>query len=78
MDEFSLQKTHRFQGEQVVQEKGVGVFESTNNTSKRESTQGDRCIRDVQFIKAELQKTRRGLQVYLWASTRACEALSSV
>lgn len=33
MDEFSLQEAHRFQGEQVVDEEGVWVFESTDDTA---------------------------------------------
>lgn len=34
MDEFSLQEANRFQCEQVVNQEGVGVFESTDDTSK--------------------------------------------
>lgn len=33
MDVFSLQEANRLQSEQVVKQKGVGVFESTNNAS---------------------------------------------
>lgn len=33
MDEFSLQEANRFQSEQVIDQEGVGVFESTDDTS---------------------------------------------
>lgn len=39
MDEFSLQEAHRFQCEQVVDQEGVGVFESTDDASKDKGTQ---------------------------------------
>lgn len=34
MNEFSLQEADRFQGEQVVDQERVGVFESTDDASK--------------------------------------------
>ena len=36
MDKFSLQEANWLQGEQVVKEKSVWVFKSTNDTSKKE------------------------------------------
>lgn len=33
MDELSLQEANRFQGEQVVDQEGVWVFKSTDDTS---------------------------------------------
>lgn len=33
MDELSLQEAYRFEGEQVVDQEGVGVFESTDDAS---------------------------------------------
>lgn len=41
MDEFSLQEANRFQCEQVVEQEGVGIFESTDDTSEEK---GHRCI----------------------------------
>lgn len=38
MDEFPLQEANRFQGEQVVKQESVGIFESTDDTSKRRQT----------------------------------------
>lgn len=37
MDEFSLQKTDRFQCQQVVHQEGVGVFQSTDDTPEDEA-----------------------------------------
>lgn len=73
MDELSLQKANRFQGEQVVKQEGVGVFESTNNTSEND---GNGLERGTPFqISTSVKPV---LIMNLWASTRACEALSSV
>lgn len=44
MDQFTLQEAYRFQGEQVVKEEGVGVFQSTDNTSKEEATLVHVCV----------------------------------
>ena len=41
MDEFSFQEANRFQGEQVVKQEGVGIFESADNTSIYKGTQMD-------------------------------------
>lgn len=37
MDEFSLQKTDRFQRQQVVHQEGVGVFQSSDDTPEDEA-----------------------------------------
>lgn len=77
MDEFPLQEANRFQGEQVVKQESVGIFESTDDTSKRRQTDalmycwGGQCW-------SVMSSVQQVLQAYLWASTRACEALSSV
>lgn len=73
MDEFSLQETDRFQCQEVVHQEGVGVFQSTDNTPEDEA---DACIHVLRIDAATNDKSRTF--VYLWASTRACEALSSV
>lgn len=52
MDEFSLQEANRFQGEQVVNQEGVGVFESTDDTPKDKGHRWMDVIRGVHYIKA--------------------------
>lgn len=80
MDEFSFQEANRFQGEQVVNQERVGVFESTDDTSKDKRHRWMYgCMYEGCMLYCGLMtNVKEGLQVYLWASTRACEALSSV
>ena len=53
MDEFSLQESNRFQGEQVVNQEGVGVFESTDDTSKDKGHKRmEVCMTVVSYIEA--------------------------
>lgn len=51
MDQFSLQEANRFQGEQVVKQEGVGVFESPDDTSKEKAHRCTISMR-VQYIEA--------------------------
>lgn len=46
MDEFSLQEANRFQGEQMVKQESVGVFESTDDASKCKNTWMDASMRN--------------------------------
>ncbi len=47
MDELSLQEANRFQGEQVVNQESVGVFESPNDTSKDKRYIGNKHMKDL-------------------------------
>lgn len=75
MDELSLQEANWFQNEQVVHQESVGVFQgSYDASSQREDVWGSAAG----YVIVVRQCVTNALCVYLWASTRAWDALSSV
>lgn len=54
MDEFSLQEANRFQGEQVVKQESVGVFECTDDASKYKNTRMSVRMRNKPFVEDQL------------------------
>lgn len=70
MDEFSLQETHRFQNQEMVEQIGAWVFQGTDDAPGRA---GRMC-----YSLSEWNGGSEERKSYLCASTRAWEALSSV